>query len=95
MKNDNLISYKQYIIDTEGRTYKAVWDCQVAGENDCLFYEAETGRVQAGEDEVEFVCEHHHKVTKHEFLAHKSQAAGLTEVNEDELKQSFNYRQVI
>lgn len=95
MKDTNLVNYKEYIIDTRHQTYKAVWNCQVEWTDECIFYDAETGRVEAGDDEVEFVCEHQHRVTKAEYNEHLRDAAALPKVSEDELKQRFNYRQVV
>jgi hypothetical protein len=95
MNTTNLITFGDYIIDAANQTYKAVWNCQVEWTDECIYYDAETGRFEAGEDDVEFICEHRHKVTKHEYEEHRRQAAELRAVTEDELKQRFNYRQVV
>ncbi len=95
MQTTNLISYRDYIIDLTNHTYKAVWNCQVEWTDECIFYDAETGRVEAGEDEVEFVCEHFHRVTKEEYRAHVKEASALPSISDDELKQRYNYRQVV
>lgn len=95
MQNTNLITYKEYIIDTQQNTYKAVWNCQVEWTDECIYYDAETGRVEAGDDDVEFICEQQHRVTKQEYNDHVREASMLPSVSEDELKQRFNYRQVV
>jgi hypothetical protein len=95
MNNTNLISYKEYIIDTEQQTYKAIWNCQVEWTAECIYYDAETGRVELGDDELEFVCEHQHKVTKHEYQDHVKLASQITALTHDQLKEHFNYRQVV
>lgn len=94
MKNTNLISYKEYIIDTEQQTYKAVWNCQVEWTDECIYYDAEIGRIEWGDDEVEFVCEHQLKVTKQEYLDHVQEASQLTKLNDEAFRQRFSYRQV-
>ena len=95
METTNLISYGEYIIDTEHLTYKAVWNCQVEWTDECIYYDAETGRVELEEGEVEFISEHQHKVTKHEYHAHVNEARSLPTLAYDELKERFQYRQVI
>ena len=95
MKNTNLIAFNEYVIDTELLTYKAVWNCQVEWSDECIFYDAETGRVNLDEGEIEFICEHQHKVTKSEYLAHEAEVKELVQVDEEGLKERFSYRQVI
>lgn len=95
MKNTNLISFREYVIDMDLLTYKAIWNCQVEWTDECIYYDAETGRVSFEEGEVEFICEHQHKVTKGEYLTHMAEAKALDQVEEEELKQLYNYRQVV
>lgn len=95
MKNTNLISFREYVIDTGLLTYKAIWNCQVAWTDECIFYDAETGRVSFDDGEIEFIVEHQHKVTKGEYLSHVSEAKTLDQVDEEGLKELFGYRQVV
>jgi len=94
MKNSNLVSFKEYIIDVDSLTYKAVWNCQVEWTDECIFYDAETGRVVIEDDEVEFVAEHRLQVTKHEYLEHAAEAETLPGVSEAQLRQQVGYGQV-
>jgi hypothetical protein len=87
MKNSSIhVTFKEYIIDTVELTYKAVWNCQVEWTVECIFYDAETGKIAFENDDLEFICEHRHKVTKHEFQQHEEELRSLQEVTMEELK---------
>lgn len=86
MKQSNLVTFREYIIDTKEMRYKAVWNCQVAWTDECIYYDAETGRLVIKGSRPEFVCEHALRVTKSEYRHHVEEAKKLPQVSEKELK---------
>jgi hypothetical protein len=87
MENSSLVSYNEYIIDTESNTYRAIWNCQVEWTEECIYYDGETGMLTVEEGELEFKCHHPVKVTKHEYLQHAAEAKTLRQVSINELLQ--------
>jgi hypothetical protein len=87
MKNSNLLSYEEYVINAETLTYRAVWNCQVEWTDECIFYDAETGVLAVVNDEFEFIRDHHHRVTKSEYLEHIEEAGSLKKTSLEELKE--------
>lgn len=85
MKNPVEVAYGQYIIDVENRTYKAVWNCQVEWTEECIFYDAETGRIESDDEEPRLASEHSLKVTKSEYREHQERLRQLPAVTMTEL----------
>ena len=87
MENSSVVSYKEYIIDTDSHIYRAIWNCQVEWTNECIYYDGETGVLTVEDGDVEFKCQHAIKVTKHEYLQHAAEAKSLRQVSINELLQ--------
>jgi hypothetical protein len=86
MKKSNLLCCEEYVIDADTLAYRAVWNCQVEWTAECIFYDAETGVVAIINDEFEFIRDHHHKVTKAEYLEHVEESKTLKRISLEELK---------
>ena len=79
------VRFGDYIIDPETLQYRAVWNCQVDFTDDCIYYDAEVGRLELDEEELVFSCIHKLQVTKTEYKRHESELKETEEVDDETL----------
>jgi hypothetical protein len=79
------ISFGEYVINTTSFSYHAVWDCQVEWTEECIYYDAETGKLYFEDGELLFSCLHKLKVSKHDYLEHMAKARALPSVTNEDL----------